>query len=770
MTNKVGKLPVWCFLLLLLLSGTLQAFSQGNRAVMDQLAGSINVYTDSLLRASVYLKTSKDIYESVEDLWFKAFVLDAQYHNLFSLDKTLYVRLARADRDSTVWEEKYPVRNGVVSGHIFLDKSLPEGDYLLCAYSAHSFYTGTPYFHALKMIRIVQDTRSLLKQTPVIAVNESLQQDIQFTILPEGGQLVSGLTNTVAFKAVDKSGGPVNVTGELLQGNVPIKTFNSIHAGMGSFSFSPLPGANYQIRLTRPETGKLYALPAVQDKGVVLHLQQSKKDTLLFGVTQSPGLAKQPVYLRLQVRGRVMVINTGLLTDSLTIKLPTDRAPQGIAEVTLFDQQSRPLAERLVYLNPDRTLNITTTLSKEIYKTREKVSLKIRTADQDGNPVQASIGINVYDRIYQNSEDGKDILTHYYLSTQLKGKIYDPGYYFNSANKNRKDALDLLLLTQGWRCYLWNEDELKELKEQKQVLTDSTKGHLTAADPQKDYPKIQMLMAFSTDAREKRSIFTDNAGSFVLAPGDFVKGRWNYLQHFDTEDEKYILSVENQFSKIRDVSKNIQLNYPQAAVTTGEKRDETLYNRISLGAINLNEVRIVAKKDNVFRDKYMGHLDSLAKIEGNTDYVYQNSGFINVPIGLSGPKPTEGRMYYVWTGPNPPTTAPFGYRFGDYKRIIYHYPKFTEEELLKKYGLTRVKGYYEKREFYQPDYDKESGPLPDYRNTLLWAPEVITDKNGEATVTFFCSDINSSFTGTIEGVGDNGLLGKKVFRFNVTKE
>ncbi len=136
------KLPVKCFLLLLFLIGAMRAFSQ-NQAFMDQLAGRLNAYTDSLSRASVYLRTSKDIYESTEDIWFKAYLLDAQYHNLFGLDKTLYVRLMKTGRDSVVWEEKYPINNGVVSGHIFLDNSLTEGDYLLSAYSAHSFYTNT---------------------------------------------------------------------------------------------------------------------------------------------------------------------------------------------------------------------------------------------------------------------------------------------------------------------------------------------------------------------------------------------------------------------------------------------------------------------------------------------------------------------------------------------------------------------------------------------------------------------------------------------------
>jgi hypothetical protein len=348
----------------------------------------------------------------VEDLWFKAYLLDAQSYTPFGLDKTLYVRLVKKDRDSVVWEEKYPVKNGIANGHIFLDRSLPEGDYFLSAYSAHSFYNNSPYFHALKMVKVVRQTNSLFKEEAAgITSDAHPQQNIQFSVLPEGGQLVSGVMNTVAFKAVDESGEPLDVSGKLLQGNLPIKTFKSTHAGMGSFYFTPVPGVKYQIQLTSLKTDKLYPLPAIRDKGVVIHLLKNENDSLIFNIIQSHGLVKQTVFLRMQIRGRVQIMAAGILQDSLKIKIPTINSPQGIAEVTLFDQELRPLAERLVYLNPDKALKIATSLSKEIYKTRENVSVKIKTVDKDGKPVQANIGISVYDKIYHNAEDAKDIIT-----------------------------------------------------------------------------------------------------------------------------------------------------------------------------------------------------------------------------------------------------------------------------------------------------------------------------------------------------------------------
>jgi hypothetical protein len=91
---------------------------------------------------------------------------------------------------------------------------------------------------------------------------------------------------------------------------------------------------------------------------------------------------------------------------------------------------------------------------------------------------------------------------------------------------------------------------------------------------------------------------------------------------------------------------------------------------------------------------------------------------------------------------------------------------------LKKNNLSRVKAYYIHGEFYQPNYDKTEllETVRDFRNTLLWSPLVTTNENGEASVDFFCSDLNSHFVGVVEGVNGDGLLGNETFEFAVLKK
>ena len=110
------------------------------------------------------------------------------------------------------------------------------------------------------------------------------------------------------------------------------------------------------------------------------------------------------------------------------------------------------------------------------------------------------------------------------------------------------------------------------------------------------------------------------------------------------------------------------------------------------------------------------------------------------------------------------------YKSGTYFKETYSRKSYSESELLEKFNLAMFKGYYGKKEFYQPKHEQNTttkDPFPDTRNTLFWKPDVITDKNGEAIVEFFCSDLNTVFLGNIEGVGDRGLIGSTKFKFVV---
>ncbi len=723
------------------------SISQVTRADIDKLAQQLDSFTQKNIPTSLYLRASKDIYLAGEDLWFNAFVLHAADFTLSPLDKTLYLQLQQVGSDSVLWQEMYPVSNGLSAGHVYLPQTLTSGDYLLKGYTVHSFLRGQSYYYAVACIRVVNEPREIRsrKQQPGHASKEA----IQFQLFPEGGNLVAGVQNQVAFKAVNKAGYPVDVKGTLLKENTPVLDFRTEHAGMGSFLFTPEKNTTYHIRLAENKDS-LYSLPMAAEGGISIHLVKNEEDSLTFKVI-SPHT--HPFYLRLQVRGAVASIAAGTVSDSAIVKMSIHDAPQGIGEVTLFDGQLRPVAERLVYLHPEQQFGIHFSDLKAQYHPKEKVSIKVKTTDAAGLPVPAVFSLSVYDNLFHHAEHPENIVSYYYLSTQIRGRIYDPAYYFDVANKDRKAALDLLLLTQGWRRYAWNKDAMKEGES---VLSDSLPGEMTATQKTGKTKQPVSLMLFNYNKTIMRVAVADNAGRFYLTPDHLAIGPRFFIKYISDKD--YHIQVADPFETIRKAA--------HPAVMLPDSRPPTLIMDtayIPYGK-TLKEINVSAKGP-AFSDRYLGYLDSIAKYEGNTDYVGL-CGWLNCPDGRTNIKPVEGKLYHMFS-PSVTSHQHVILTSENHKDVVYHYPNYTEEELLKKLKIVVAKGYYQHREFYEPDYDKESTEVSDTRNTLFWKPAIVTDKNGEATIEFFCSDVTRQFIGIAEGVTGAGVLGANTFSFGI---
>ncbi|HAQ19817.1 MAG TPA: hypothetical protein DCR40_11370 [Prolixibacteraceae bacterium] len=776
------------FFLLMLLSFLLfvTVHAQTNIDKQTKLAEQFHAISDNAPAEIAYIQTSKDIYETGEDLWFKVYLLDSKYLMPSLLSKTLYLQLLNSTTRKAVWEEKYEIQDGFSNGRVYLESSLPEGDYLLAVYTENSFYQDTSEFKAVKRIIVKQDMNSPVSEPleSVITDANRPNQKIQFTTFPEGGNLVSGIQSKLAFKAVNPDGKPVDIEGTLFENSEPIQKFKSFHAGIGSLEFTPDVGKKYQIRLTQPSIDSTFLLPEIAKEGMTLNLADRDKDTLTFKIAQSPILRESDFYVRVQCRGVVYAMASGKVNGEIRIKLPLSLFPQGIAEVTLFNGELVPVAERLVYLNPNRKLYITSDLSKHDFPTRGKVNLKITAKDESGYPVSANLGVSVFDQLYQNTSDSSNILSHIYLSSQLKGRIYNPSYYFNIKNKGRDEALDLLMLTQGWRKYIWSDSNLKSSGETKEkIIFDDISGKIYYPRSKKKIPKEQLfVLAFSPNIDSTKLIISADSLRKFTVSAEMLKEWENdyvYLKPFGPYESKlkmkswdplampeyhFNIQLTDPFETINRTMKLVEVSYPLAGSIT-EKTDTSGLYSVESGVVRIKDVSIKGKRAKIIRGKYLGTLDSIAY---NADDYICRMGVLNCPrhdrneIGTI--VPTQGKQYSYIIDYNTPMERT--------RIITYWRNKYNEADLLKVNNLWRIKAYYGKREFYKPDYDKETGEVlvPDFRNTLFWEPSVITDENGEATLSFFCSDINTDFVGRVEGVSEDGLSGAGTFKFTVRKE
>ena len=735
-------------------------------------------------RELVYLQTDKGIYETGEDLWFKTYTLDAQSLALSDRSKTLFVEMLNA-KDSIVWQEKYPILSGIAEGHVYVDKDLKEGDYRIHAYTRFSFLNDTLRPVYPKKIRVIKSIAYKGTNSP----QEKDQPVARLSFFPEGGYLIDGIPTKVAFKALDEKGMPAKVKGVLLENGKDIAKLESVHDGMGFVFMLPRKGASYKAVLS---DGREFPFAEVVSSGLSVHLRKQTDEYLEFLLSQPKGAAAQAIKLEGKMRGGLCCAATGTLSEKLKIRIPLKEFPmQGIAEFTLYNTDGQPMAERLVYIHPERKLHIELNTDSARYFTRGKGKLNVKVTDETGNPVQAHLGLSIFDRAYQNELNPENMLSYCYLSTEIKGNIHNPAYYFDSNNKDRQAALDLLLLTQGWRRYVWEKADSATLADC--FLSDEIKGkQIIGKKKQKELANGGQLIQVSGPSTKSQFIIVDSLGRFTVSTDQMIalRGGYVYLKPMLDKDEyKPSIVVEESFYKADSLRKSCQSFFAcmnSSLVVSDLALDYPVISQDS--SILLSEITVTGKKGRIFRDKMMGRLDSLAQISIGVSWVcgcksdcgtFLNDykGYSHHPIGCPGAPPKKrvppviGETYALIK--YEPVGKKGGWNDGwiitAMDHVTYQGEEFTEEELLRMNNLWRVKGYYGTREFYQPDELDVQSPLPDARNVLLWKPDIITDEKGEAEVEFFCSDINTNFMGVIEGTDGLGNLGTSQCEFRVLK-
>ena len=411
-----------------------------------------------------------------------------------------------------------------------------------------------------------------------------------------------------------------------------------------------------------------------------------------------------------------------------------------------------------------------------------------KLADGNGVPVKTNLGLSVFDKAYINPADPVNILTHCYLSSQIRGKIHNPLYYFDEKNKDRMQAMDLLLLTQGWRRYVWNIEYAPD--NENLFLSDEIIGiqSIHSKKKRKEAQGTEQLIQISGAEGNSLYVWADSTGSFTVGT-DILKelrGGYVYLKPMLSNEHKPQLEIEDYFPQIDSLRKKKQRYYPIMDISQSVK-EQTLDMPVvsNDSTILLDEVVVTRKASRPFRDKFMGRLDSLAQMDIGMPWVCPDGHLENYKDGYTvhhdprycpnanivpleeRSKPVEGKTYRIIK----PKYFDGGKWFivEDEQYVVYHGPIYSEEELLRRNNLWRAKGYYAAREFYQPDEIDMQLSTPDARNTLLWQPSVITDEKGEAEVSFYCSDINTGFVGIAEGVDGMGLLGTGKCEFGVVR-
>ena len=279
----------------------------------------------------------------------------------------------------------------------------------------------------------------------------SLQSDYNVSFFPEGGALLSGVPVRVAFKALHSGGLSEQVTGKVYnEKGDTVAVFSSNPLGMGSFSFAPRKNEKYTA-LCRNSFGaeKRFDFPTVNDHSINLKAEWNN-DRLMVQVIKSADLLL-PDSMRLIIHCRGILFYNELWTVGKTIAIRKEQFPSGVLQLLLVDKNLNPVSERLTFhLNEQDVAQVAIAADKENYRKREQIRSKISLSSHDSIPLQGSFSVSVTSDRDVLPDTTNHILSSLLLTSELKGYVERPAWYFT---EGRLEEIDHLLLTQGWSRY-----------------------------------------------------------------------------------------------------------------------------------------------------------------------------------------------------------------------------------------------------------------------------------------------------------------------------
>jgi hypothetical protein len=671
------------------------------------------------------------------------------------------------------------------------------------------------------------DIRILLSGEAVISeqrLSIPLKSGIDLQFFPESGKLVDGLETVIAWKAVNTRGDPAEFNADILDENqYKVTHITGNKLGVGKFGFTPEYYHTYKALVNLSGTKYSFNLPGIEPKGYVLNFNSDSSD---IRIKNNRNNVKGIHYLLVSVRGAVYAsIETRLDNKPLKIHLPLKMYPKGIVQITLFDNLFRPLAERLVFNDrPDQKMFIKVETDEKVYSQREKVNLTLHVTDAAGNPVRSSLSLAVVDASGSDpSINAPDIESYLYFTSELKGSVDFKLLNLSDTSSEGKTKRDLVMMTQGWRNYLWNSIRYTNTLKvnypiEKGLYIDGTIFNYSNRRPGGGYNVSYVDFKSGLNGITK----VDGNNRFKIEIPFYYNSHVYFIQNRNIKDriEKIGITLDTFPLPVISYRKNELpfFSYKAGYLKALDKKfnEIDLANGPGIKYIKIPEVKVVAKsnrsgysspdvtidlnKKDPTGKKYFSLFQMIYAEFGEKAFTATGFGthgktftpilIVNgAPLTAAECPPCYDFVAYQWAGEihvneisdvkfyeaeskysqwlSPPPPNP-GWKTDVLGNALYMPPKPPKIYLpvvsLKTYSnsyrgnprgaiVFPLQGFYQAREFYQPDYENNNNnKMPDNRTTLYWDPEIETDSTGTARVSFYNSDLKGEALIRLSGV------------------
>ena len=542
------------FILCLALGISALGYKTANAQTADvsSITRSLDNYKENVLQEKIFLHSDRDSYLVGESMWFKIYNVDGNSHKPTKVSKVAYVEVLDREQNP-VLQAKVALKGGIGSGSFVLPPTLNSGNYLVRAYTNWMKNFSADLFFE-KPVTIV-NTFKPLGQKQGFA---SSAYDVQF--FPEGGHLVNGVRSVVAFKAANAKGNGVHFAGVLLnQENDTLAQFDTHKFGIGRFTFTPVAGHKYRAKLKGAE-GQIITreLPVAQDKGYVMEVTPADADHLTVTVRTNP-LAPVPgfhtLYLLAHTRKAATLAETAHPDEAgkVVFTIAKDKLGDGITYFTVFNGDKQPVCERLYFKKPEQLLHISPQTEQKKYSTRSEVNLEI-SLRADGADTPANLSVAVFKLDSLQAWQQQSMVSYLWLTSELKGTVEEPEYYFSQNGTAAELAQDNLMLTHGWSKFNWSNilsDQPKAFSFAPEYGGHMVTGRVLDAKTKKAAPGIQAYLASPSRNIRFYTSVSDKDGRLLFDVMNFFDKQTLVLQTNSNTDSTHTLEIDSPFSPTR---------------------------------------------------------------------------------------------------------------------------------------------------------------------------------------------------------------------------
>jgi hypothetical protein len=777
----------------------------------QKIDSMINVYGERYPQEKVHIHFDKPVYNPGETIWFKAYLFSGLLPS--GISKNFYTELIDPATGKVLQRKVTPIFEASTAGSFDLPLTLANTSLIFKAYTTWMLNFDTAFVYS-KNIRVVNKNTKADKAIP--------DNKTSLTFFPEGGDMITGLSNPIAFKANDIYGFPVNVTGTVKSNKgAVVASFNSPHDGMGKFELEPAANTTYYAEW-KDEKGKTYKtdLPAARSAGALLQVISTEK-MLSFIIKRSAesGPELQKLYVVANMYQQVIYkaainLSSNFMTSGT---IPINELPSGIVEVTLFNANWQPLAERIVFVNKDDyTFDaVINPVSKSVARRGKNVVI-VEVPDT----LRTNLSISITDAAM--ADRGEDnIISHLLLAGDLRGYINEPSYYFNVVDDSTRYYLDLVMMTHGWRRFKWDDlaagkvPQIKFPRDNYLSLSGEVMGVSASQLPPgsmlnimtlgKDSSKQMFFLPVDSKGKfaEEGLVFFDTVKVFYQfnknksltdrAVVNFSNGTWKgpYTLPLDSAWRIPVPLDTSMLNRSRFLAGEADRIRPEMekkvkmleAVTVKAKQKSTKEVMDEKYARGLFSGGDAISFDMVNDPFAASSLNIFQFLQGRVPGLQVNMGGANGPTLTWRQSNTSLFLDEMPVDPNTIQNIPvqdiayvkafrppfFGASGGGSGGAIAIYTRKGNDAAKNNAAVpggmekNNLAGYASLKQFYAPDYTKESDfqEIPDVRTTLYWSPYILMDKSSHrTTITFYNNDVTKRIKIVMEGMNEEGRLAR----------